>query len=87
MRAFNCLQSWIKINCRSTPFANGAGDDASAILKRIGEGSLNFKSDNWLSVSSQAKVSPLFLLLCSGQWSKNISELIKAIAQEGLFSL
>ena len=41
---------------RVTPFASGPSDSPGKILKRIGEGSLNLESGNWLSVSAQAKV-------------------------------
>ena len=42
---------------RATPFANGASDNPDGILKRIGEGNLKMESGNWLSVSSEAKVT------------------------------
>jgi len=39
----------------TTPFANTGGDKPEAILKRIGEGKMEFESSNWRSVSSSAK--------------------------------
>lgn len=39
----------------TTPYATTGGDDPNAILKRIGEGRLDFEPSNWRSVSAPAK--------------------------------
>ena len=41
---------------RQTPFANGASDSPTEILRRISEGRLDLESGNWVSVSNEAKV-------------------------------